>query len=67
VKTTLSYFEHQERKKLPKTSEYVPLPQDVVPFIPEEPTIHVKHTSIHPREFAKLFPGFARPRSITRK
>lgn len=62
MKTTLSYFEHQERKAL-KTSEYVPLPQDVVPFLPEEP-IEVKHSRIHPREFAKLFPHFAKPRKF---
>lgn len=66
MKTTLSYFEYQERKKLPKTPKYVPLPQDVVPFLPEEP-IHVKESRVHPREFAKLFPQFARPRSTRKK
>lgn len=63
MKTTLSYFEHQERKALPKTTEYVPLPQDVIPFTPDEP-IHVKESTVHPREFAKLFPAFAKPRSL---
>lgn len=63
MKTTLSYFEYQERKSLPKASKYVPLPQDVVPFLPEEP-IHVKESRVHPREFAKLFPAFARPRKL---
>ena len=66
MRTALSYFEHQERKKLSEDSKYVPLPQDMVPFLPEEP-IHVKESRVHPREFAKLFPDFARPRSTKKK
>jgi len=65
MKHHLDYFTYNERKGL-KAKEYVPLPQDVVPFLPEEP-IHVKESNLHPREFAKLFPAFARPRSTKRK
>lgn len=65
MKKILSYFEHNEMRHAPKGA-YTPLPQDVVPFLPEEP-IHVKESRVHPREFAKLFPHFARPRSTTRK
>jgi hypothetical protein len=63
VKVTLSYFEYRERQKQDKTTGYVPLPQDIVPFILEEP-IEVKESKLHPREFAKLFPWLAKPRSV---
>lgn len=62
MKKTLSYFEHNEMRHAPKGA-YTPLPQDVVPFLLDEP-IEVKHSRIHPREFAKLFPAFAKPRKL---
>jgi hypothetical protein len=65
MKLHLDYFEYNERQHTPK-DKYHPLPRDVIPFIVEE-SIHVKESHVHPREFAKLFPAFARPHLIKRK